>query len=79
MDQAFIQTTQELTELFRFDGGGCPEGSAEYLCSAKDVGLESHLVCLEEHPFECKFAVSFGLRHFCHCTHRVHIAKYFKM
>jgi hypothetical protein len=44
-------------------------------CRAKDVGLESHLECLEEHPFECTFSVGFGRFFFCRCPLRIYIAK----
>ncbi len=46
------------------------------LCKAEDVGLESYLVCLQEHPEECKFSVKvFGKKHFCQCPLRVYLAK----
>ncbi len=46
MDQAFIQITEDLTELFHFEGRVCPgEGSAEYLCSARMLVL-NHISCV---------------------------------
>jgi len=49
------------------------------LCKADDIGLESYLVCLEEHPKDCKFhVVLFGDKHFCKCPLRVYIAKNIK-
>ena len=49
------------------------------LCKAEDVGFESYLVCLQEHPEECKFSVKvFGDKHLCQCPLRVHLAKNMK-
>jgi hypothetical protein len=53
----------------------CCKSGFEAVCKAKDVGLESHLVCLEENPFECPFSVSFGRAYYCHCPLRVYVAK----
>ncbi|MBW2175135.1 MAG: hypothetical protein JRF64_11155 [Deltaproteobacteria bacterium] len=54
----------------------CYESGFETLCKAKDVGMESYLSCLEEHPFECKFLVGFfGDRYYCECPLRIYIAK----
>ncbi len=63
----------------------CPEDFKCYklglknLCKARDVGIKTFLVCLEENPQKCKFSVSFG-RHsyFCQCPLRVYIAKKLK-
>jgi hypothetical protein len=59
-------------------GFKCYKSGFELLCKAKDVGLESHLQCLEERPFECKFACPFGRSYFCTCPLRVYIAKKLK-
>jgi hypothetical protein len=62
----------------------CPEDFKCYrmgfddLCKAKDVGLQSHIECLEERPFQCKFSVAYGRAYFCHCPLRVFIAKKLK-
>jgi len=56
----------------------CYKSGFETLCQAKDVGMESHIACLEEHPLECKFSVRFSDVFYCHCPLRVHIAKKFK-
>ena len=49
------------------------------LCKAEDVGFESYLVCLQEHPEECKFSLKvFGDRHFCQCPLRVYLEKKMK-
>jgi hypothetical protein len=55
------------------DGVQCPKdfqccmSGLKDLCKAKSVGDASFLVCLEEHPKECRF-VSLELRgYICHC------------
>jgi len=53
----------------------CYKSGFEDLCKAKDIGLESHLQCLEEAPFKCPFSVHFGRSYFCNCPLRVYIAK----
>lgn len=63
------------------DGMECPEGFScaeagfENLCRAGDIGLERYLICLEENPSKCVFAIPFGEGHFCQCPLRVYIAK----
>jgi hypothetical protein len=54
----------------------CYKSGFETLCKAEDVGMESYLACLEEHPLECKFLVGFlGDRYYCECPLRIYIAK----
>jgi hypothetical protein len=53
----------------------CYESGLKILCSARDVGIDSFLECLERNPTECKFAFPFGLTHLCKCPLRVYIAK----
>ena len=52
----------------------CTEG-LETLCKAQDVGLETFLECLEEHPPDCPFSLSFGDMFLCECPLRGYIAK----
>jgi hypothetical protein len=56
----------------------CCNSGFETVCKAKDVGLESHLECLEENPFDCQFSVRFGGLYYCDCPLRVYIAKKLK-
>jgi len=56
----------------------CYTSGLKILCKAKDIGLESHLDCLEERPLECPFSVSFGGSYYCSCPLRVYIAKKLK-
>ncbi len=66
------------------DGLKCPNnylcyGSGhEKVCEAKDIGLESFLVCLERNSTGCKFSVVFGDVNFCECPLRIYIAKKLK-
>jgi hypothetical protein len=53
----------------------CYRSGLEDLCKARDIGLESHLECLEEAPYRCPFSVHFGRSYYCHCPLRVYIAK----
>jgi len=59
-------------------GFSCAERGFTRLCKAKDIGLESFLVCLEERPAACPFALSFGNSYFCKCPLRVHLSKKLK-
>lgn len=34
-------------------------------CRVLDIGLESFVVCLEEHANACAFSLSFGSKFFC--------------
>jgi len=66
------------------DGLQCPKDFICYtsgfkkLCSAKDIGIESFLECLEQKPKSCKFSVSFGLMHLCQCPLRAYLYKKLK-
>jgi hypothetical protein len=55
----------------------CTEG-LEHLCKAREIGLETFLECLEEHPQECPFSVHFGDLYLCECPLRVYIARKLK-
>ena len=53
----------------------CYQSGTESLCRARDIGIESFLVCLESNTGRCEFSVSFGNSYFCQCPLRVYIAK----
>ena len=53
----------------------CYSSGPEKVCEAKDIGLESFLVCLERDSIGCKFSVVFGGIRFCQCPLRIYIAK----
>ncbi len=56
-------------------GFQCYRSGFKSLCKAKDVGLESFLLCLEDAPQECRFSRPFGEAFFCKCPLRIYIAK----
>lgn len=63
------------------DGLRCPKDFVCYksgltdICKAKDIGLDSFLVCLECNSLDCKFSIFFGKLYFCQCPLRVYISK----
>jgi hypothetical protein len=73
---------KELKEIMA--GLACPKDfkcyrhGFENLCKAQDVGLETFLECLEEHPYDCPLSVSFGGLYYCRCPLRVYISKKLK-
>jgi hypothetical protein len=57
----------------------CHASGFEDMCSAKDVGLDQYLLCLEEHSqINCPFSVRFGNDTYCECPLRVYICKKLK-
>lgn len=46
-------------------------------CRAKDIGLESVVVCLNHDPIQCKHSLFFGDVYFCTSSIRITIAKEF--
>ena len=57
----------------------CRESGFKDMCNAKDVGLDEHLLCLEEHSqIKCPFSVPFGRKTYCECPLRVYICKHLK-
>lgn len=55
----------------------CYESKFKNLCKAKDIGLKSFLLCLEEKR-ECNFSIFFIDEYLCKCPLRVYIAKELK-
>ena len=53
----------------------CYKSGFEILCSAKDIGLETFVECLEEGPKKCSLSASFGPGSLCQCPLRVYICK----
>jgi hypothetical protein len=45
------------------------------LCKAKDIGCDSYVECLEEHPFDCKFSFRSGYSYYCRSPLRVYVVK----
>jgi hypothetical protein len=55
----------------------CHKSAFDVLCKAKDVGLASYVMCLENSANGCKFSVSYGDSYYCRCPVRVYVAKNF--
>lgn len=76
MDQETRERIQEI-----INGMTCPkdfqcaESGFEMLCEAKDVGLKTHLMCLDTDPAACGFAMRIDDTYFCECPLRVYVAK----
>jgi hypothetical protein len=56
----------------------CYKSRFTKLGKARDIGLKSFLVCLEENPELCQFSLQFGNSYFCTCPLRVYIARELK-
>ncbi len=55
----------------------CYESKFKNLCKAKDIGLKSFLLCLEE-TRDCNFSIYFIDEYLCKCPLRVFAAKEMK-
>lgn len=76
MNEEMSRRISELMDAMECPKGfKCAESGFENLCKAGDIGLERYLVCLEEDPPQCVFALPFGEGYFCQCPLRVYIAK----
>lgn len=53
----------------------CYKSGFEILCSAKDIGLETFVECLEEEAKKCSLSASFGFGSLCQCPLRIYICK----
>ena len=53
----------------------CYTSPFDVLCKAEDIGIESHVRCLEENSQVCQFSVPFGYAHFCQSPLRIYICK----
>jgi len=80
MEQRDMQIIEEMA-----DGTECRKKfkccSNEFtnVCRAKDIGIKSFLVCLEDKPQKCNFALTFADVYFCKCPVRVYIGKKLKI
>ncbi len=54
----------------------CAKSGFKQLCMAKDVGLKSHLLCIEKAPFECNFSLILDEDYYCACPLRVYLAQH---
>jgi hypothetical protein len=56
----------------------CYKSGFEVLCRAKDIGIETVVVCLEKNPRKCEFSLPRLRGYICECPIRVYIAKKLK-
>lgn len=56
----------------------CYKSGLQQLSKTRDIGLETFLICLENHANTCKFSVPFAELFFCQCPLRVYMAKKLK-
>jgi hypothetical protein len=76
------ETKTEIEEII--GGMQCPKdfkcysSGLEDLCKAQYFGLESFLVCGEEDPTACKFALSLGKTFYCQCPLRKYLSRKLK-
>jgi hypothetical protein len=54
----------------------CATSGFENLCKAKDIGIDNHLLCLDNTSFWCKFSLRFKDEHLCSCPLRIYLAKH---
>lgn len=53
----------------------CAESDFENLCKAEDIGMDRHLLCLDNTPSRCLFSLVFD-KHYCACPLRIYLAKH---
>ena len=53
----------------------CAESDYRQLCAARDIGLESHLDCLDPNADRCALAMRFGDDYVCRCPVRHFLAR----
>jgi len=71
---------REIKEIMKKCPPGCKchgRGS-DNLCKARDIGLDTFVECLDDKPFECPYAISYGRMSYCSCPPRVEIAQRFE-
>ncbi len=75
MEQLDIEKAKQILGNLKCERGlNCVNSGLEGICKARDIGLKTFLVCLEEDP-SCIFSLSFGGEFFCKCPVRVYIGK----
>jgi hypothetical protein len=53
----------------------CKKSGFKVLCKARDIGIQSFLLCLEEDPPKCKFSLALEREYICECPVRIYVAK----
>jgi hypothetical protein len=79
MDEAQKKEIEEIISQFKCPKDfQCYKSGFEVLCKAKDIGIESFLLCFEEDPRKCKFSLALERGYLCECPLRIYIAKKLK-
>jgi hypothetical protein len=74
---AYSQSIAEIIKAVDCPKGfACVESEFRHLCRAMDVGRETYLACIEEHPENCPFSVFLAASWHCKCPMRIFIAKH---
>lgn len=53
----------------------CLEANFTNICKSQDIGLKHHLLCKDEHPQKCVYALPFGNAHICTCPLRRYLSR----
>jgi hypothetical protein len=56
----------------------CAASGFDNLCKAKDIGVDTHLLCLDKAPALCRFSLKADLEYLCSCPLRIYLAKHLK-
>jgi hypothetical protein len=46
-----------------------------FTCEAKDIGLDSYVMCLERDSSRCPFSVTYARSYYCKCSLRINKVK----
>jgi len=71
----YIEIEEIVTHLQCPKDFTCKKSGFKVLCKAKDIGVESFLICLEEDPPKCKFSLALEREYICECPVRICVAK----
>ena len=74
MAEDILLQVEEIRKRMKCSKGfQCVESGFKKLCKARDVGLEKHLLCLEDEPAVCDFSLLVGEAYYCACPLRVYL------
>ena len=77
MHEAHWKKIEEIMDAMQCPKGfQCRKDGFTTVCKVKDqgMGLNGCVLCFDEAPGECAFALSFGDGHLCRCPLRVFVA-----
>jgi hypothetical protein len=53
----------------------CYKSDFKDICKAKDIGLQSYILCLDKNPQKCNFSIFFFDENLCKCPMRIYLLK----